>query len=160
MSLFVVGTKPVSMYGPAETERSEARRTSYGGTSAMRKNRTKPAFARHAAGIVNDFSVSAAATAPTYAVSRAFVTAFPMSAGDHAATSAFAPSPASAAEIASVVSPVSRSHDATVTVRAATGQATKPASTIAKTNAPFWGVARLENDANDALPIFSSPNCS
>ena len=52
MSLFVFGTKPVSMYAPA-------------GTSAMRKNRTKPAFARHADGIVNDFSVSAAATAPT-----------------------------------------------------------------------------------------------
>jgi hypothetical protein len=46
------------------------------------------------------------------------VTTFPTSLGDHAATSAFAPSPASAAEIASVVAPVERSQDATVTVRA------------------------------------------
>lgn len=58
--------------------------------------------------------------------------------GDHAANSAFAPSPASAAEIASIVAPVVRSHEATVTVRANAGQAANAANVIAKTAPPLF----------------------
>jgi hypothetical protein len=59
-----------------------------------------------------------------------------MSPGDQVATSAFAPSPASAAEIERTVAPVSRSQDVTVTVRAKIGQAPKPASATAKASRP------------------------
>ena len=133
MSLSTVGTKSVSMYAfPSEV--SDASRESYGGIPVIRKNRTMPVFVSHAEGIVNDADVSAMPTAPTNAVSCAFVATLPMSPGAHVAISAFSPSPASAADIERTVAPVSRSHDMTSTVRAWDCAAAN--ATAAKSTAP------------------------